>query len=124
VDGFHAAVSPSAGRDDPRIAPGLGSRARQVHQAASFGDGDALGPVKTDVLVLLGRGTLFSAPFRNSISRALLADHAFECSDLCFVLLKKNGRASILIKCPSLKLLDPDSIKLREMSWRLESRAQ
>ena len=84
MDGFHAAVSPSAGRDDPRIAPGLGSRARQVHQAASFGDGDALGPVKTDVLVLLGRGTLFSAPFRNSISRALLADHAFECSDLCF----------------------------------------
>jgi hypothetical protein len=58
--------------------------------------------VKTDVLALLGRGTLFSAPFRNSISRALLADHAFECSDLCFVLLKKIGRASILIKCPSL----------------------
>jgi hypothetical protein len=37
-----------------------------------FGDGDAIGPVKTDVLALLGRGTLFSAPFRNSISRACL----------------------------------------------------
>src|SRR6202041_2752841 len=47
-------------------------RARQAHQAASFGDGDAVGPVKTDVLALLGRGTLFSAPFRNSISRACL----------------------------------------------------
>ena len=47
-------------------------RARQAHQAASFGDGDAVGPVKTDVLALLGRGTLFSAPFRNSISSACL----------------------------------------------------
>jgi hypothetical protein len=35
--------------------------------------------------------------------------HAFECRDLCFVLLKKIGRAGILIKGPSLKLLDPDS---------------
>jgi hypothetical protein len=37
------------------------------------------------------------------------ADHAFECRDLWFVLLKKVGRAGILIKGPSLKLLDPDS---------------
>ena len=28
--------------------------------------------MKTDVLALLGRGTLFSAPFRNSISKACL----------------------------------------------------
>ena len=47
-------------------------RTRQADQAASFGDGDAVGPVKTDVLALLGRGMLFSAPFRNSISRACL----------------------------------------------------
>ena len=39
----------------------------------------------------------------------LPADRAFECRDLCFVLLKKIGRAGILIKGPSLKLLDPDS---------------
>jgi hypothetical protein len=30
------------------------------------------GSVYSDVLALLGRGTLFSAPFRNSISRACL----------------------------------------------------
>jgi hypothetical protein len=29
-----------------------------------------MGPVITDVLALLGRGALFRAPFRNSISRA------------------------------------------------------
>ena len=44
--------------------------ARQAHQPASFGDGEATGPVMTDVLALLGRGALFRAPFRNSISRA------------------------------------------------------
>ena len=33
-------------------------------------DGEAAGPVMTDVLALLGRGALFRAPFRNSISRA------------------------------------------------------
>ena len=47
-------------------------RARDPHQPASFGDGDAAGPVTTDVVALLGRGPCFRAPFRNSISRACL----------------------------------------------------
>jgi hypothetical protein len=29
-------------------------RACQAHQTASFGDGDAVGPVKTDVIALFG----------------------------------------------------------------------
>jgi hypothetical protein len=45
----------------------------------------------------------------NAPYKGLPADHAFECRDLYFVLLKKIGRAGILIKGPSLKLLDPDS---------------
>ena len=42
------------------------------HQAASFGDGDAEGPVTTDVVALLSRGPCFRAPFRYSISSACL----------------------------------------------------
>ena len=44
-----------------------------------------------------------------NFEKSRLNDHAFECRDLCFVLLKKIGRAGILIKGPSLKLLDPNS---------------
>src|SRR3984885_3249017 len=51
----------------------------------------------------------FSAPPLETRFRGPPADHAFECRELCFVLLKKIGRAGILIKGPSLKLLDPDS---------------
>ena len=37
---------------------------------ALYGADMRTGPVMTDVLALLGRGALFRAPFRNSISRA------------------------------------------------------
>src|SRR3954471_8270981 len=47
-------------------------RACDPHQTASFGDGDATGPVVTKVDALLGRGACFRAPFRNSISKACL----------------------------------------------------
>jgi hypothetical protein len=68
---------PGRGGDDPgvvsfhrrRVVIG---RAWQSHQTASFGDGDAVGPVITDVIALLGRGAFLSAPFRNSISSACL----------------------------------------------------
>jgi len=46
------------------------SGARQSHQTASFADGKTSGPLMTDVVALLGRGTFFDAPFRNSISSA------------------------------------------------------
>jgi hypothetical protein len=36
--------------------------ARQTHQTASFGDGEAMGPVMTDVFTLLGRGARFAMP--------------------------------------------------------------
>ena len=62
--------------------------------------------MKTDVLALWLR-MLFSSS-RNSISGPACLHHAFECRDLRSVLLKKIGRAGILIKGPSLKLLDPD----------------
>ena len=75
--------------------------------------------MKTDVLALLGRGTLFSAPFRNSISRACLPTMRSIRRDLRFVLLKKIGSAGILIKGPSLSFLTQIWIRLREMSWRL-----
>jgi hypothetical protein len=45
-------------------------RARDPHQPTSFCDGDAEGPMMTDVVALLGRGPCFRAPFRNSISSA------------------------------------------------------
>src|SRR5262249_21748822 len=44
--------------------------ARQAHQAASFGNGEAMGPAVTDVVALLGRGVLLEAPLKNSISSA------------------------------------------------------
>jgi hypothetical protein len=47
-------------------------RSSDTHQPASFGDGDAAGPVMTDVVPLLGRGAFLRAPFRNSSSRACL----------------------------------------------------
>src|SRR5690606_31040740 len=47
-------------------------RARQTHQPASLGDGEAAGPVTTDILPLFGGCALFRAPFRNSSSRACL----------------------------------------------------
>jgi hypothetical protein len=37
-------------------------RAPQAHRPASFGDGEAAGPVMTDGLALLGRGALRTAP--------------------------------------------------------------
>src|SRR5579863_278020 len=52
--------------------PVVVGRARDLHQPASFGDGEPTGPVITDVGPLLGRGVLLSAPFRNSISSACL----------------------------------------------------
>lgn len=52
--------------------PVIIGRARDPHQPAPFCDGDAAGPVTTDVVALLGRGPCFRAPFRNSISRACL----------------------------------------------------
>ena len=65
------------GSDDPSVVSFhrrcvVIGRVRQAHQAASFGDGDTIGPVMTDVVALLGRGAFFSAPFRNSISSACL----------------------------------------------------
>src|SRR5580700_10082342 len=36
------------------------------------------------------------------------ADHAFKCRDLRLVLLKKIRRSGIFIKCPGLKLVNPD----------------
>jgi hypothetical protein len=54
---------------------------------------------------------------------------AFECRDLCFVLLKKIGRAGILIKlascrypCPASSFLTQIRIRLREMSWAWRDR--
>jgi len=38
----------------------------------------------------------------------LPADHAFKCRDLRLVLLKKIRRSGIFIKCPGLKLVNPD----------------
>ena len=73
-------------------------RTRQAHQPASFGNGDAVGPVKTDVLALLG--TRFRGPVCRPyvrVPRSLLRTP------------KKVSRAGILIKSPSLKLLHPDS---------------
>jgi len=44
-------------------------RARDPHQPTSRGDGHSRGPVITDVVALLGRAVLRTAPFRNSNSR-------------------------------------------------------
>ena len=55
------------GRGHRRVVIG---RAWQAHQSASLGDGETIGPAITDVVALLGRGALFRAPFRNSISSA------------------------------------------------------
>lgn len=46
--------------------------ARDSDQPVSFRDGDAAGPVMTDIVPFFSRGALFRAPFRNSSSRACL----------------------------------------------------
>jgi hypothetical protein len=43
---------------------------------------------------------------------------AFPRRDLGLVFLKKVCRSGVFIERPSLKLLDPDRIRLSEMSWR------
>jgi hypothetical protein len=45
-------------------------RACDAHQLTPFGDGETGGPEITDVVPLLGHRVLFSAPFKNSNSRA------------------------------------------------------
>ena len=90
-------------RDDCSVASRQGGnvvvgRARQAHQAASFGDREATGPVMTDVFALLGRGALFRAPFKNSISRALPPHHALQSGDFRFVLLQETCGDDVVLE--------------------------
>jgi hypothetical protein len=62
-----------------------------------------------DYNALLNKYNALVRDWNTFIAHAKPTRHAFECSDLCFVLLKKIRRAGILIKGPSLEVLHPDS---------------
>src|SRR5512132_3194329 len=75
----------------------------QTHQTASFADGEATGPVMTDVVALLVRSAFLDAPFRNS------TDQALQGSDLCLIFLQQVGSSRILVEGAGLVLRDPDA---------------
>ena len=54
----------------PRPGRGIVARSRHAHQLASLLDGEATGPLITDMGALLGEGLARKAPFKNSISSA------------------------------------------------------
>src|SRR5512132_2666283 len=100
-----------ADRRDPRDDGGVGLLCRgvveggawQTHQTASFADGEATGPVMTDVVALLVRSAFLDAPFRNS------TDQALQGSDLRLIFLQQVGSSRILVEGAGLVLRDPDA---------------
>ena len=94
---------------------------RQTHQLAAFADGDAAGPVKTEVLALLGRGACFKAPFSSSISSAwrptirssaaILASYSWSRSAVC-----TSSSSALASNLPTQM-----RISCREMSCRCDN---
>ena len=93
-------------------------RARDPHQPASFGDGDAAGPVMTDVVPLLGRGAFLRAPFRNSSSRACLPTSRSSAAIRASYSWIRSAACASSSKAPSSYLRTQMRIRLRETSWR------
>src|SRR6266700_205244 len=90
--------------------------ARQTHQTASFGDGEAMGPVMTDVFTLLGRGALRNAPFKNSISSACRPTMRSSAAIFASYSRKRSAARASSSKLPASYLATQMRIRLRERS--------
>src|SRR5436190_4516418 len=90
--------------------------ARQTHQTASFGNGEAMGPVMTDVFTLLGRGALRNAPFKNSISSACRPTMRSSAAIFASYSRKRSAGSGVVFKAPRFVLGHPMRIRLRERS--------
>jgi len=95
--------------------------ARQAHQTASFGDGETTGPAITDVGALLGRGALFRAPFRNSISSARRPTRRSRAAILASYSWRRSAAWASSSSAPAANFATQMRIRLRETSWRRAS---
>src|SRR5215831_9260811 len=95
--------------------------ARQAHQAASFGNGEAMGPAVTDVVALLGRGVLLEAPLKNSISSACRPTMRSRAAIFASYSCKRSAARMSSSKAPASYFATQMRIRLRDRSWRFAS---
>src|SRR6516162_2805987 len=95
--------------------------ARQAHQAASFGNGEAMGPAMTDVVALLGRGVLLEAPLKNSISSACRPTMRSRAAIFASYSCKRSAARMSSSKAPASYFATQMRIRLRDRSWRFAS---
>src|SRR5262249_16180119 len=88
----------------------------QSEERASFGDGEAMGPVMTDVFTLLGRGALRNAPFKNSISSACRPTMRSSAAIFASYSRKRSAARASSSKVPASYLATQMRIRLRERS--------
>ena len=109
------------------LGVGLGRRrivvggARQAHQTTSSRDGEPTGPAITDVVALLGRGALLSAPFRNSISSACRPTRRSRAEIFASNSWRRPAASTSSSNAPASSFDTQMRIRLRETSWRLAS---
>src|SRR5512134_587546 len=97
------------------------SGAWQTHQTASFADGEATGPVITDVVALLARSAFLDAPFRKSISSACRPTRRSRAAIFASYSWRRSAAWASSSKAPASYFATQTRIRLREMSWRLAS---
>src|SRR6516162_6123951 len=95
--------------------------ARQAHQAASFGNGEAMGPAVMDVVALLGRGVLLEAPLKNSISSACRPTMRSRAAIFASYSCKRSAARMSSSKAPASYFATQMRIRLRDRSWRFAS---
>src|SRR5580658_8883882 len=94
---------------------------RQAHQLAPPADGDAVGPVTTEVFALFGRGACFKAPFSSSISSACRPTIRSRAAILASYSWIRSAACTSSSNAPASNLPTQIRISCREMSCRLDS---
>src|SRR6478752_773316 len=116
---FHLSDNSAVARANIRLV--VEGRATDPHQPASFCDGDAVGPAMTDVVALRGRGAFFSAPFKNSISRAWRPTMRSNATILVSYSCRRSAAWASASKPPASYFSTQTRISWRERSCRLAS---
>src|SRR5579864_3751978 len=93
----------------------------QAHQLASPADGDATGPVTTEMVALLGRGACFKAPFNSSISSACRPTIRSRAAIFASYSWIRSAACTSSSRAPASNLPTQIRINCREMSCRFES---
>ena len=88
--------------------------------ARTLCDGDAAGPVTTEVVPLLGRGACFKAPFSSSISSACRPTSRSSAAIRASYSWIRSAACTSSSKAPASNLPTQIRISWREMSWRLD----